>query len=768
MTRKSYPTFLVLFVAIVSCSEPAEEEAATGRAAVQSTVSEAAPGTVNVYRDVWGMPHVYAEREEDGFWGLGYAEGEDRLYSLLYNYLSVKGELASRFGNGPTDVDGRTSPPNQMAMTGRGYFEWGGPEKNLVQQDIHARRWRFLRNARENFSSLSVQTQANMTAYISGVQQFMDDNPEKVPAWAPELEPALPAAIAREMVMSGTGICDGLIPALATASVWKEEKTPTFTASNAFALAPERTEAGAALFSSDAHHLNVIVAGTHLNSARIKAGELDAYLVGAAGMPIGLKGHSRHYAWGVTEGGRFPSDCIAVKTLADDPTTYEVDGDVHHMQVESYVIEVKGEASVEGEFHYTRHNGVLSPVVHRDGETAYAVSSTNMGRAGAAIEQYRMMLGARTEQELEGALSNRDIYPANTVIAGADGTIRYIRPGRTPIRPDGADGMAIVDGSTSSTAWLGIRPFEELLYLVDPAEGYLNNSNISPDMMFAESKIKPEDYPPDFGFQPGYTGTRQRRSIQLLGGDRKFSFEEAIAVVTDAHALGFEKWSAAFVSLGEQFADDEAFDDPAFAEFFDALISLDGNFVPESRPALVHHLTRNTLREMNGEPAFAIEIAVQSELPLSQEQEAVLFSAVGSAFERLQQRPDAATATFGDVYRVGRGDTRAPSRGVALMLGEGMISFFPSSYAPDGDSGEYVSLGGSRYPFIVQFTTPIRSMSAAAYGASDDPDSPHYSDQSVLRAEGKLRSNHFNPEELEGAIESVETFETGIAVTRQR
>ena len=31
----------------------------------------APPGSVNIYRDIWGVPHVYAEREEDGFWGIG-------------------------------------------------------------------------------------------------------------------------------------------------------------------------------------------------------------------------------------------------------------------------------------------------------------------------------------------------------------------------------------------------------------------------------------------------------------------------------------------------------------------------------------------------------------------------------------------------------------------------------------------------------------------------------------------------------------------------
>jgi acyl-homoserine lactone acylase PvdQ len=38
--------------------------------------------SVTIYRDNWGVPHIYAEREEDGFYGLGYAQAQDRLPGL--------------------------------------------------------------------------------------------------------------------------------------------------------------------------------------------------------------------------------------------------------------------------------------------------------------------------------------------------------------------------------------------------------------------------------------------------------------------------------------------------------------------------------------------------------------------------------------------------------------------------------------------------------------------------------------------------------------
>ena len=37
-------------------------------------------GQVTIFRDRWGMAHLYAAREEDGFFGLGYATAEDRRH----------------------------------------------------------------------------------------------------------------------------------------------------------------------------------------------------------------------------------------------------------------------------------------------------------------------------------------------------------------------------------------------------------------------------------------------------------------------------------------------------------------------------------------------------------------------------------------------------------------------------------------------------------------------------------------------------------------
>ncbi len=721
-------------------------------------VFEAQGGSANIYRDIYGVPHIYAEREADGYWGLGYAVAQDRLYSLLITYINLKGELAEHFGPGPIDIEdlvrkahGKSEADYEPCLT---YHTIDDP----VQSDIEMRRWRHLEIARENFLSLSPQTQANMTAYVEGIQCYLDDHPEKVPDWAPVLEPAIPLAGSSVINLVGVMPCARFLG--------PEPPADDSRGSNAFALAPHRTMEGATIFSSDSHAFFDQYGGTFFHAARIKAGELDAWLLDSFGVPMGMFAHTRHYGWGCTEAPRYPDDCISVTTKPDDPTAYEMDNVIKRMRVEPYEIKVQGEASIQSVFEYTEHNGVFCPVVGRNGDTAYAVSWAYMGRAGFAVEQYRMMMGAKSADEMTEALKNRDIYPANHIIGGGD-EIRYIRGGRTPIRPDGADGTEVVDGSMSESAWKGIRGYDELLQVINPEEGYLSNSNISPDMMFSEPKLDPKAYPPDYGFKPSFTGNRQKRSIALLEGEKKISFDEALEILADAFAAGYDKWNAAFAELGARYSENDYFKKPSFEAFFKDLTLLDGHFVPESRMALVHHMTRDALgtKQPLAPPdaqVVAIEDAVLSGQPLTSAQQEQLFAAVCKAYDRLQVRSDAETATYGDLYRVGRGGVREPARGVALKFFTGMTSFFPTRFAPDGDGPGQIATAGARHPFIVQFTDPIRSMSAAAHGASDDPDSPHYSDQCALRGAGKLHSNFFSPEELAGVIESMQTFNTDI------
>src|SRR5262245_52481856 len=53
---------------------------------------------VEIERDRWGIPHIYAESDADLFFGLGYAMAQDRLFQLDYLRRKGLGRLAEILG----------------------------------------------------------------------------------------------------------------------------------------------------------------------------------------------------------------------------------------------------------------------------------------------------------------------------------------------------------------------------------------------------------------------------------------------------------------------------------------------------------------------------------------------------------------------------------------------------------------------------------------------------------------------------------------------
>ncbi|KPV65457.1 MAG: Penicillin amidase [Candidatus Bathyarchaeota archaeon BA1] len=54
--------------------------------------------TVEVCRDSWGVPHLYAENEEDLFYAFGYVQAQDRLWQMDFQLRVAEGKLAEVLG----------------------------------------------------------------------------------------------------------------------------------------------------------------------------------------------------------------------------------------------------------------------------------------------------------------------------------------------------------------------------------------------------------------------------------------------------------------------------------------------------------------------------------------------------------------------------------------------------------------------------------------------------------------------------------------------
>jgi hypothetical protein len=155
----------------------------------------------------------------------------------------------------------------------------------------------------------------------------------------------------------------------------------------------------------------------------------------------------------------------------------------------------------------------------------------------AEVAELFEMAHARTHADIKAALAPMDLYPANLILAGRDGTLLYIRPGRLPKRPDGVDVTLPLDGATSRTAWTGFVSLSEAVQVENPPQDYVSNDNVSPDRMYATPILDPQKYSAYYAFDPGQTNTRQLRMIELLENAHGVSDEAAIQITMDEKVL---------------------------------------------------------------------------------------------------------------------------------------------------------------------------------------------------------------------------------------
>jgi acyl-homoserine-lactone acylase len=687
--------------------------------------------TATLIRDDWGVPHIYADTEPAGFHALGFAQAEDQGERVMFMILMALGAAAH--------IDGEA----------------------MLASDIEARRWMHAEESEAGFAELSVHIQQNYRAWAAGFNRYYREHPEPAPDWHFPVEPWHLVAIPRGLFWDGYMAGDGLADCRrggATLSAGQAQSLERHAglASNAWVLHPERTADGVTILLSDPHGG---IDGGFLYEYRLHAGDLHS-----AGYSLGgtfLLPHTRSLTWGMTTGAPDVSDCYAVETDPDDPLRYRFDDGWKEMVTRSVVIEVNGGDPQTRTFAYTDHNDVLSPVIARNGTTAFVVSTPYMHAAAALDEEIDRLNRATTVAEAKHAMRDLGMFAQNLIFADADGGSWYVRAGRAPVRPEGFDWNRPVPGNSAATLWQGLHPVQDLVQATSPASGYMQNANDSPDhLTISPSPVDPAAYPGYlFNDQPGRLNSRGVRANDVLSKARDFTVEDAIDFALDEKWLQTAAWTAALAdaALGE--GSGVEMWDRLKRDLVDAVISFDGHARADSDGALKYAMWRRAVHERidGGRPPSNLgDVSDES-----------LLSAVARAVDIIADLAAGGAMTLGDLARIDSGAGDYPVGGISLRDLTGSCFPGPCEVTMRAFSSDPLRLptaqvrvhSGSRALRLVAFTDPIRSYTVHNFGQSDDPDSPHFDDQArLLTSQRKLKPVYYERDELQEHIRSKRTL----------
>jgi penicillin amidase len=184
----------------------------------------------------------------------------------------------------------------------------------------------------------------------------------------------------------------------------------------------------------------------------------------------------------------------------------------------------------------------------------------------------------------------------------------------------------------------------------------------------------------------------------------------------------------------------------------DRLAHFEGFAKRESVAALDYLYWRRAIAENAEANRGLVSLALQDSVPPSQ-YDALLLGAISRAATLLRDDRLSPDASFGDVFRVGRGS-------VSLPLGGFVGTMRAMVYGPPDGGGLRFVYSGQRQPMVVVMSNPIQSFTSLNFGESNDPSSTHYADQSILMSEKRLKPTWFVAAELSGHIEKVITLST--------
>jgi acyl-homoserine-lactone acylase len=672
----------ILIVVLVSLAVPL---------AAQPASNIRANDGATIYRDEFGIPHVFAQTLESASFAIGYAQAEDRLEELLKNYRRANGTMAEVFG----------------------------PE--FYRSDLIQRMWRHAAISREKYNQVSPKMRACIEAYQDGIKQFMKERPDQVPPWAQEIHPWDVIALGRYIIWGWPlGEAGG---DLQRAGI--QPDPAAYRGSNEMLIAPGRTAVGAPIAVIDPHlsWYNEF----RFYEVRIYAGDYNVSGVSILGVPFPSLGHSRYCSVAMTTGGPDTSDIYEEELNPANPRQYRYDGKWRDMTASKERIKVKAGDRVderEVEIEYTRHGPI---VAHKDGK-AYSMAIPYAEEVGLTDQVYEMMM-ARNLEEMKRSLARLQLMAQNIMVATTQGDIYYVRNGRVPVRAKGVDPSRPVQGNTSATEWKGMHPFSDLVQITNPPQGYMHNCNVTPFAMMKDSPLTPEkfaSYP--YLYNASRTAPRHQRAemmTDLLDSATKVTLDQAIDIAFSPQVYRAEAWQARLKRAWEQAAKSAGAQTRASAEaaeVYELIQKWDRRSDADSEGAMAYYAFKKGLGP---------DLAKQYEVPAAVTDEQLL-AAVKKAGEWLKENFGSIRVPYGKYFRVGRqgGDKTWPVGGGSLNGGlnnVGMATPRAISFTPVGK--EMVGVGGQTSTQIVVMTNPPKSYAIIPLGESDHKESGHWDDQ---------------------------------------
>ena len=723
---------LILAATVVSAaprSAPNPERARLAREARDVTIT----------RDTWGIPHIHGKTDADAVFGLVYAQAEDDFNRVETNFINAMGRLA--------EAEGEREIYRDLRM------------KLFIDPDT----------LRADYAASPAWLQALMTAWADGLNYYLQTHPDVKPRVITHFEPWMALSFSEGSIggdiervnlvqleaFYGTRGADGGGARGADGdAAGAEMGVPNEpTGSNGVAIAPSNTVNHHALLLINPHTSFFFRAEVQVTSDE----GLNAYGAVTWGQFFVYQGFNERAGWMHTSSGVDAIDeYLETVEKRGDGYVYKYGSEWRPVRTSTISVPYRtprGMATKQFTVYKTQHG----PVIREQGGKWVAIRLMNS--PVKALTQSYSRTKARDYKSFKQTMELHTNSSNNTIFADADGAIAYFHGNFIPRRNPRFDWTKPVDGSDTATEWHGVLSVDESPNLLNPASGWLYNSNNWPWSAAGPSSPKRADYPAyvETGNEESWRGYH---ALRVLANRKDFTVERLRSAAYDSYLPAFEKMIPPLLAAYDQLPAGDPLKG-ALAEQIAQLRGWDYRWSVSSVPTALavfwgEEVTRRVGRAARQAGLSADQYVIERATPRER------LEALAAASSKLATDFGSWQTPWGDINRFQRltGDIVQPFNDAMPSIPVGFTSSRWGSLASFGarpypGTKKWYGTSGNSFVAVVEFGDSVRAVAVTAGGESGHPSSPHFNDEAQRYATGNLREVYFYPAQLQAHTERV-------------
>jgi len=638
------------------------------------------PKAVDIVRDSFGVPHIFAKTDAAVAYGLAWAEAEDDFASMQEVVLPAKGLMGR--------VQGKKGAAGDYAFA----------------------LFRCREITEEKWNTLSPEFLNLINGYVQGLNHYAATHPEEV------LHKKLFPVTAKEYIASSVlalTVFNGADKALERIFTNKEWEVPELNkkGSNSAAVNASKTTTGESFLLINAHQPNTGPQAFY--EAHICSEEGLNVLGGLlAGGPCILHGVNENLGWAHTVNFCDRIDEYQLEMNPENSLQYKFDGQWVNLEVKTVRLKIKGVPIViKKKVYWSKYGATMK---NKQGFFSMRLGA-NM-KIGV-LQQWYEMNKAKNFTQFYAALSKQELSMFNIMYADRYDTIFYINNALMPVRDAGYDWKKTLPGNTSKTLWTNFRGIKELPQYINPSSGFLFNTNHSSFLATGEKdNLNPAAFPKQDGWEQ-YHLNRSKRFLELFPQNEKLSYELFKQIKFDRQLPTVLQYT---YKIDSMFLMNET----AYTEYASLITTFktwDKRSDPNSKGAAIFLLTYEHLKKiLQGQAARQITMPEAMET----------FKYVKDYMQTHFGRTD---IELGNLQKLVRGDREWPLGGVPDVLA--------SQWTAPYKDGKLKSIGGDGLIMFVRFTKEglpkIETLNM--YGASARPGNKHFDDQVEMYLQQKTK-----------------------------